>query len=228
MPKPKWASIPELVMIATFFSRPPRPPPESGLRSRLPQPSSERGFTLIELLISTLLGLVVFGGILAVLETSQSVQARDTEWALTLQEGRAGLARTAREIRQASKVEKAEAGTIEFLATIGGKEWKIQYACGVTQSGTEYHECVRKAVEGKANPLPSTGAPVVRDVLNPAEVFKYFNGSASTTEPKEVNVVSLTIELPAKGTLKQAGSGGYTHRVVLEDDAFIRNLGLEG
>jgi type II secretory pathway pseudopilin PulG len=229
MPKPYVDLHPHvLLMIPTSFSRLPRSALGRGLRSRLPQPSSEAGFTLIELLISTLLGLVVFGGILAVLETSQSVQARDTEWALTLQEGRAGLARTAREIRQASKVEKAEAGTIEFLATIGGKEWRIQYECGVIQSGTEYHECVRKAVEGKANQLPSTGAAIVRDLLNPTEVFKYFKGATSTTELKEINVVTLRIELPAKGTLKQAGGGGYTHRVVLEDDAFMRNLGLEG
>jgi type II secretory pathway component PulJ len=205
-----------------------------GLLTNHPAVGSQDGFTLIELLISTLLSLVVFGGILAVLETSQSVQARDTEWALTLQEGRAGLARTAREIRQASKVERAEAGTIEFLATIGGKEWKIRYECGVIQSGTEYHECVRKAVEGKANPLPSTGAPVVRDVLNPTKVFCYSHGAAACTESPtateraETTVATLRIELPAKGTLKQAGNGGYTHTVVLEDDAFMRNLALEG
>jgi type II secretory pathway component PulJ len=215
-------------MIATFSSRLPKPGPAGGLRSRLPQPSSEGGFTLIELLIATMLGLIVFGGILGVLETSQSVEARETEWALTLQEDRAGLARMARDIRQASKVEKAEAGTIEFLATIGAKEWKIQYECGVIQSGTEYHECVRKAVEGKTNPLPGTGTPVVRDVLNPTAVFNYFKGATSTTTTTEMTVVTLRIELPAKGTLKQANSSGYTHRVVLENAAFMRNLDFQG
>jgi type II secretory pathway pseudopilin PulG len=196
------------------------------LRSRLPQPSSEGGFTLIELLISTLLGLVVFGAILGTLESSLQVQARDTEWALTMQEGRAGLARIAREIRQASEVKTHEGGTIEFLATIGGKEWKIKYECGVEQPGTTYHECVRKAVEKSTGTLPSTGAPIVRDVFNPTEVFKYFKGATSTATPTEMNVVTLKVELPAKGTLKQAGSSGYSHNVVLENAAFIRNCNI--
>jgi hypothetical protein len=155
------------------------------------------------------------------------VQARDTEWALTMQEGRAGLARMAREIRQASEVKTHEGGTIEFLATIGGKEWKIKYECGVEQPGTTtYHECVRKAVEKSTGTLPSTGAPIVLDVLNPTEVFKYFKGATSTEAPTEMNVVTLKVELPAKGTLKQAGSSGYSHNVVLENAAFIRNCNI--
>ncbi len=197
-------------------------------RSRLPNPSSESGFTLIELLVSTMLGLVVFGAILGTLETSQQVQARDTEWALTMQEGRAGLARVAREIRQASEVKTHEGGTIEFLATIGGKEWKIRYECGVKKSGAEYYECDRKAVETSTGTLPSTGVPTVRDVLNPTEVFKYFKGATSTTTTTEMNAVTLRIELPAKGTLKQAGSSGYSHNVVLENAAFMRNRDFEG
>ena len=195
---------------------------------RLPGSSSEGGFTLIELLISTLLGLVVFGAILGTLETSQQVQARDTEWALTLQEGRSGLARMAREIRQASEIKTHEAGAIEFLATIGGKEWKIKYECGVEQSGTEYHECVRKAVEKSTGTLPGSGTPLVRGILKTqTTVFEYFNGSTSTTEPTKMNVVTLKVELPRKGTLKQAGSSGYTHSVVLENAAFMRNCNIE-
>jgi len=201
-------------------------------RSRLPNPSSESGFTLIELLVSTVLGLVVFGAILGTLETSQQVQARDTEWALTMQEGRAGLARMAREIRQAYKIQKAEAGTIEFLAQIGTPKWKIKYECGVEQPGTTYHECVRKAVQGEAGTLPSTGAPIVRDVLNPTKVFCYSHGAAACTESPtateraETTVATLRVELPAKGTLKQAGSSGYSHSVVLENAAFIRNCNI--
>jgi type II secretory pathway pseudopilin PulG len=186
---------------------------------------SESGTTLIELLVATLLALVVFGAILATLETSQRVQARDTEWALTMQEGRVGLSRMAREIRQASKIEKAEAGTIEFLATLGSTEWKIKYECGVAQPGsTEYHECVRKAVEKSTGTLPSTGTPVVLDVLNPTAVFNYFKGATSTAITSEMTVVTLKVELPSKGTLKGAGSGVYSHNVVLENGAFMRNL----
>ncbi len=198
-------------MIDTFFNRRPRP-------------SSEDGFTLIELLIAAALAIVVFGAILAMLESSQQVQARDTEWALTMQEDRAGLSHMTRDIRQAYKVEEAKPNAILFLATIGGKNWKIKYECNVSQSGTEYSQCVRLAAE-EGKTLPTTGTAFVKDVVNGTAVFSYFKGTeTNTTAP---NVVTLKIELPAKGTLKQAGSS-YSHTVVLENAAFIRNLYLEG
>jgi type II secretory pathway pseudopilin PulG len=201
-------------MIDTFFPR-------------LPRPTSEGGFTLIELLVASALAIVVFGAVLAMLESSQQVQARDTEWALTLQEDRAGLARMVRDIRQAYKVEEAKPGAILFLATIGGKSWKIKYECNVSQSGTEYTQCLRLAAEeGKA--LPGTGPIIVKDVVNGTEVFTYFKGTTSTASTSEMNVATLKVELPAKGTLKQAGNSGYGHKVVLEDAAFMRNLELKG
>jgi len=192
--------------------------------SRLPRPTSEDGFTLFELLIASALAIVVFGAILAMLESSQQVQARDTEWALTMQEDRAGLARMTRDIRQAYKVEEAKPSAILFLAKIGGKNWKIKYECNVSQFGTVYSQCVRLiAEEGKT--LPSTGPAIVKDVVNGTAVFSYFKGTeTNTTAP---NVVTLKIELPSMGTLKQAGSS-YGHKVVLENAAFIRNLYLEG
>lgn len=190
-------------------------------RTILNRARSETGFTLIEVLIASALAIVLLGGVLAALESSQRVQARDTEWALTLQEGRTGLARMAHEIRQASKVEKAETGTIFFLASVAGKNWQVKYECNVAQSGTTYHECVRFAAEeGKS--LPATGTPTVRDVVNGTTVFSYSPTSASPT------VVTLKVEIPAKGTLTLAGSGGYSHNVVLEDAAFMRNLDLTG
>jgi hypothetical protein len=39
-----------------------------------------------------------------------------------------------------------------------------------------------------------------------------------------MTVVTLKLELPAKGTLVQAGSSAYRQRVVLENAAFMRNL----
>jgi type II secretory pathway pseudopilin PulG len=183
----------------------------------------EAGFTLIELLVAAVAAVMVITASLALLASGQRVQARDSEWALALQEDRAGLSRMARDIRQATKVDSAEAkaGSIGFSATIGGKALKIKYECGVSQPGTTYTECVRLATE-EPKALPGTGPVIVRDLVNGSEVFSY---SPSATEPK---MVSAKIELPAKGTLKQAGSSGYTHRVVLEDAAFMRNLYLEG
>jgi prepilin-type N-terminal cleavage/methylation domain-containing protein len=207
--------------VARALSRTHRQPP-----APLASPGAQDGFTLIEVLVSSVVALVVFGAILGVLESSQRVEARDTEWALTMQEGRAGLARMAREIRQASTTPaKAEASLILFSATIGGTEWTIKYACNVTQTGTAFDQCVRYAAK-KGEALPSTGAPIVSDVINGTAVFKYFKQSSeNATAP---DYVTLKIELPANGTLKQAGSSGYSHNVVLEDAAFMRNLDLEG
>ncbi len=184
--------------------------------------AGDAGFTLVEVLVASIAALAVLTAVFAILESSQSVQSRDTEWALTLQEDRTGLARMMRDIRQASKVEEAKAGAIAFLATIGGKSWKIKYECGVSQPGTAYKQCVRLAAEeGKA--LPGTGPPIARDVLNGTEVFSYSPSAAAPT------AATARIELPAKGTLTLPGSaGGYTHRAVLEDAAFMRNLYLQG
>jgi competence protein ComGC len=183
--------------------------------------ADDRGLTLVELLVVTAISIMVLGAVLTLLDTSQQIQARDAEWTLTMQEGRAGLARMAHEIRQASKVETAEGGKIVFLATIGSKAWEIEYECGVAQSGTTYHQCVRYAAEqGKS--LPASGTPTVSEVLNPTTVFSY---SPSTTSP---NLVTLKVELPAKGTLKQPGNSFYNNHIVLENAAFMRNLDLAG
>lgn len=184
--------------------------------SQLPELGSEHGFTLIELLVAMSLALVIFGAMGTVLVSSQHLQARDAEWALTMQQGRSGLTRIAREIRQASKVEEAKGNLIVFRATLNGKEWKLKYECSVTQPGTSYTECVRFATEGTT--LPSTGTSVMNDITNGASVFTY---SPSSTAP---TVVTLKAELPASGTLKQANSKSYRNTIVLENSVFMRNL----
>jgi competence protein ComGC len=183
---------------------------------------NDAGFTLVEMLVGCIVAVTVLSATFALLESSQQVQARDSEWALTLQEDRAGVARIMRDVRQATKVEEATTGAVKFLATIGGKEWEIKYECGVTQSGTTYTQCVRLVAE-KGKALPGTGPPVVKDVTNGAEVFTY---SPSTAEPK---MVTAKVKLPAAGTLKlSSGNRGLTHEAVLEDAAFMRNLYPEG
>ena len=211
------------------------------LSPRLPVLGSEGGFTLIELLVSSALALVLFTGLFTLLDTSQRAQARDTEWALTMQNNRAGLAQMTHEIRQASKVEKAEAGTIEFLATVGGKYLKVEYKCSEVQT-TSLDECSRFHVakntlaEAEAVTAPSTGGePLVRDVLNGTAVFCYSHGaeacvsSPSSTERKEATIVTLKVELHAVGELKQIDNSGYVNKkVVLENAAFMRNLDFAG
>src|ERR1700730_12454946 len=180
--------------------------------------SGEGGFTLVELLVTCLAPLCVSAATLALLVPSQQVQARQSEWALTLQQDRAGLAQMVRDIRQASKVEEAKSSAMMVLATLGGKPWKIKYECGVSQTGTTYTQCVRLAAEvGKQ--LLSTGPAVTTDMVNGGSVFYY----APPTTP---TVATVKIELPSTGTLRQPGGEG--HKIVLEDAAFMRNLYLGG
>ena len=183
--------------------------------------SAHDGFTLVETLVTMVASLVVLGAAVTLLSSGQGIQARDSEWALTMQLDRAGLARMVRDIRQATKVSEAGAGSIKFAATISGQKLEVKYECTTAQTGTTYTECVRlSAEEGKA--LPASGLAVATDLLNGSSVFTY---SPSAAAPR---AVTIKIEMPAQGSLKQASSSGYKHRVVLEDAAFIRNLYLEG
>jgi hypothetical protein len=182
---------------------------------------AESGFMLTELIITCVAALVVLGMTVTLLETGQRLQARDAEWALVLQEDRVGLSRMVRDIRQATKVKEANAGWIYFLATIGGKRYEIKYECRTAQSGTTFTKCVRLAAEeGKG--LPASGPVEAIDLTNGATAFSY---TPSSAEPRAVIV---KLELPAQGTLKQAGSSGFSHKAVLEDAAFMRNLYPEG
>src|SRR4029077_18060390 len=109
----------------------------------------------------------------------------------------------------------------EFVATIGGKELEIKYECATAQSGTTYTECVRLAAESD-KALPTSGPIVATDLVNGSAVFTY---SPNAAAPRAAIV---KLEVPAKGTLKRVASTVSTHKVVLEDAAFMRNIYLEG
>jgi hypothetical protein len=167
----------------------------------------------------------VFTAALLLLQSGQRVQARDAEWALVLQQDREGVARMVRDIRQATEIVEPVTGAassyIVFWATIGGKRWKVKYDCSVSQAGTGYTECLRLAAE-EGSGLPSNGPHVATAITNASGAFSY--SPASRTEAK---LVTVKLELPSKGSLKQAGSSGYEgHKVVLEDAALVRNLCL--
>lgn len=181
----------------------------------------EDGFTLVETIITMVAALVVLGATVTLLNSGQGIQARDSEWALTMQLDRAGLARMVRDIRQATKVNEAGTGSIKFAATIGGQKLEVKYECTTAQTGTTFTECVRfSAEEGKG--LPAKGTIVAKDLLNGSSAFTYSPNSASP------RAVIVALELPAQGTLKQVSSSGYKHTVLLEDAAFMRNIYLEG
>jgi Tfp pilus assembly protein PilW len=195
--------------------------PSQGRRCRL---SAEAGFSMIELLIASVAAVTVLGATLGLMVSGLNVQTRDSEWALALQEDRTGLARMVRDLRQATSIEEANAGSILFLATIGGKNMKVKYDCGATQSGAaySYKQCVRLSAEA-GQTLPASGPAVAKYLVNGSEVFTYSPSAGSATS------VTVKLEMPAKGNLKQvSGSRGYLHKVVLQDSAYMRNRYLEG
>ncbi len=192
--------------------------------------SDEAGFTLVEVLVACVMSIALIGAVLSLLESSQRVQARDTEFGLVLQEGRTGLSRMAREIRQAYSVKSASPNSIDFLIDLGGKNYEVLYECSVTQPGTSLHECVRLAAgEGKSLPPLSAGAPVVQRIGNetsidthgsPDPVFTY---SPDAISP---NVVTLKLVLPASGSLSKELGLGLKHNIVLTTAAYIRAMNL--
>lgn len=196
---------------------------------------AQAGFTLIELLMSAALSVVVLGGVLSALEHSQHAQSRDQEWALVIQEGRAGLSRMVREMRQAYSIRSDSHSAIDFYATIGGTSWEIAYNCEQKQAGSEFRECVRKAAQFTEGKAPSkeevekaSAVPIIKDVLNNTEadkndrVFEEFTPNAIAPD-----LVTVKLVLPASGTLKLADASTYTHKVVLENGAYIRDMDLE-
>lgn len=208
--------------------QPAGPPPSRALRR-------QEGFTLVELLMAAALSVIVLGGVLSALEHSQNAQSRDQEWALVIQEGRTGLSRMVREMRQAYSIRSDSHSAIDFYATIGGTSWEIDYNCEEKQSGTEFRECVRKAAQFTESKAPSktelekaAAVPIIKDVLNGTEadksdrIFEEFTPNAIAPD-----LVTVKLVLPSSGTLKLADASTYKHKVVLENGAYIRDMDLE-
>jgi prepilin-type N-terminal cleavage/methylation domain-containing protein len=195
------------------------------LRTRL---TAQAGFTLIETIMAAALSTIVVGAAMGALEAGQNAQSRDAEWALVIQEGRAGLARMVREIRQAYSIRGATESSIDFYSTLGGKSLEIYYACNVSQPSTTYYECVRVQAEvGKSLPALSTGTPIIRYVLNGTSadekdpIFKEYSPNAIAPD-----LVTVKLVLPSSGTLKLAWAKAHTHQIVLTNNAYIRDMNL--
>lgn len=199
--------------------------------------AAQAGFTLIELLMASALGVIVFSAVLSALDTAQQTQSRDSEWAEVVQEGRAGLSRMVREIRQAYAVEEDSHSKIVFYATIGGKSWEISYNCETHESSTKYYQCVRQAAEFKEKKAPSSeelakasATPIIKYVVNGTAgecektkecVFQEYTPNAIAPD-----LVTVKVVLPAAGTLKLADAAAYSHNIVLENGAYIRDMAL--
>jgi prepilin-type N-terminal cleavage/methylation domain-containing protein len=205
----------------------------NGRRARIRRPfgpswrltAEQHGFTLIEGLVASAIMLVILGATLAALQPSTKAENRDRQWALAVQDGQTGLARMMHEIRQAYSVLDTSPSSIDFLATLGGQQVRVLYACNVPQPGTSYNECVRLQTSvGGTLPALSTGAPIILRLQNATLGDPVFTYTPDGIRPQYIDA---KVDLPASGEL--SGSSAYTHRIVLTSGAYLRNnLGVDG
>ena len=185
------------------------------MRARL----EESGWTLIEMLISTVILVIMLGAVLALLDVTNTVSPRDQERAHDLREAQVGLYQMTRELRQAYSLVSHSAYSVEAHVWENGADHDVTYDCtGTSAAGPGLGECVRFETTGGTQGPSSV---VIDRLLNRpgaglSPVFAYTtNGAGRTT------YATAHVEVPAKG----ARTTGYSHRIVLDDGFYMRNLG---
>jgi type II secretory pathway pseudopilin PulG len=179
----------------------------------------ESGFTLVELLVAAGLMLVVVGAALALLDSSNTIAARDQERTHAIREAQVGVQSMTRELRQAFSIVSSSPYSIEVHVLRGGADHDVTYDCtGTSSAGPPLGQCVRYETGGSGQGAAST---VVDRLINKPgsgrpPVFAYTTNGAGRTTYGTVHV-----EVPSKGERAQ----GYSYRVVFDDGFFMRNLG---
>jgi prepilin-type N-terminal cleavage/methylation domain-containing protein len=176
--------------------------------------ASERGYSLIELMVVAALLVVVLGAILTLAEATQRIAPKETERAHVIREAQVGLDRMTRELRHAYSAPTVPPPTVtgsSVTASVlgrGGATRTVRYDCDEAHpTESAYTRCLRQVLSGGTW---STGEVVIDRVLNGTSVF-------TATPP---DYVRAAVEVAARGDRKT----GYTHRVILDDGFYMRNL----
>jgi type II secretory pathway pseudopilin PulG len=179
----------------------------------------ESGFTLVELLVAAGLLLIVVGAVLALLDSSSSIAARDQERTHAIGEAQAGVHRMTKELRQAFSIVSSSPYVFEVHVVKNGADHDVTYDCsGTSSAGPPLGQCVRYETAGSGQTAAST---VVDRLINKPgsgrpPVFTYTtNGSGHTT------YATVHVEVPSKGER----AAGYAYSVVVDDGFYMRNLG---
>src|SRR4051795_8838014 len=192
----------------------------------------EGGFTLVELLVAAGLMLIVVGAALALLDSSNTIAARDQERTHAIREAQVGVQSMTRELRQAFSIVSSSPYAIEVHVLRGGADHDVTYDCtGTSSAGPPLGQCVRYETTGSGQGAASTvvdrlitqpgpaptAAARLRTTPGPGRppVFTYSTNGAGHTTYGTVHV-----EVPSKGERAQ----GYSYRVVFDDGFFMRNL----
>ena len=178
---------------------------------------------LFEVAIAMSIFTFVLAGTLGLLDVSAKQAPTGNERSHAIRESQVGLRRMVGELRQAYSMVGAGENFVQFLVRLrapGGTHVNryVEYDCGNANPG----KCVRRQTT-PGNVLPSQGETVVPRVLNDqttgaGAVFTYSGDDTSGLNPFYITV---RLEVPAKGER----ATGHSHKIVLEDGVYARNLG---
>lgn len=180
---------------------------------------SEDGFTLVELLTAMALSILITAGALVLLEIAAPQSDRELQRQVAVSEGRSGLERMIREIRNADVVNATSATLLDINTPTASGARRVVYQCNSAFQVVLYRQCVRYS--GPVDGAVANGQVVVERLINGTTSQPVFTYVPDRIRPR---VVRVQVVLPASG----GPAPGYMHRVVLRDAAFLRNLDLTG
>lgn len=187
--------------------------------SLLPRSRCEDGFTLVELLAAMALSLVISAGALVLLDIAAPQSDRELQRQVAVSEGRSGLERMLREVRNADAVNATSPSLIDVNTVTPAGPRRIVYQCSSAFQAVVYRQCVRYS--GPVDGAVANGQVVVERLINGTTSQPVFTYVPDRIRPR---VVRVQVVLPASG----GPAPGYMHRIVLRDAAFLRNLDLTG
>ena len=191
----------------------------AGFLSLRPRMRGQEGFTLVELLTAMAISLVVAAGALTLVDIAAPQSDRELQRQVAVGEGRAGLERMVREIRNADLVNATSPTLIDVNTPTPSGARRVVYQCNSAFQAVQYRQCVRYS--GAVGGAVSNGQVVVERLINGTTSQPVFTYVPDRIRPR---LVRVQVVLPASG----GPAPGYIHRVVFRDGVFLRNLDLTG
>lgn len=181
--------------------------------------ADEAGFTLVELLIAASLSVLIGGAALGMMDASTPLSNEEFMRQAAVGEGRAGLQRMVRELRGATRINSTAGNLLDFNSTTPSGSRRIVYACDDSSLVVGLRACTRYS--GAVGAAVANGQIVVDRLVNGTTSQPVFRYSPDRIRPTQVKV---QVVLPTRAE----SPVGYTHRVVINDAAFLRNIDLTG
>jgi Tfp pilus assembly protein PilV len=178
---------------------------------------ADRGVTLVELLWVMVLGIIVLGLALAMLEFALKAQPTLSDRSASVAQGRTMMERLTRELRQTSDVTVATSTRIVFVT------WVRTASCGGGSSGTAIqcqvdYSCTSGRCTRVERNVDGTGGGAAFELVEGLLTSNVFSYAPSSTAPEYVNV---TLSFPATDE-----AGETEDAVTLEDGVNLRNSEL--